>query len=818
MNINDNHMEKTRFTLREIAKWVHSEDSLVKLPDLQRGLAWKARQTELLWDSILRGFPIGSFIMSDTADGRYYLMDGQQRYNAIAVGFGLTEDPGVRLWLDIRPPKVEKSTRQYWVKMTTTAHPWGFNNDDECTVLTSKHRRDALTAFGMKDRNIYKDRIELKDTWPFAAGQPIPLDLLLEASHTSKDSEGFADAVMEGYKKASSETNLQKLDENDKKRIADMYNVFKDLDDYTVQYDILPLRIIEKESSPEGKTQDESSLEILFNRLNTGGTRISQDDLNYSAVKAYWSGIKDTNDLIAARFMPPSKLVMLAFRLALTEADGSQGIANPPSIPRVRSIAKGNTAKDLDLKVRIEELYRRADPEDALSTKLGRIMTKVDSWLGVTCGEYAPTHLGGAPAFIRTSIARNSPEVYLLLMYFASRAISDGSLVSGEDARGLALLLHWFGRDKKAAVTMVFNHLKENGETDSIRKGLSACFGSELLIPVYSPYEMRQFFEIERDRDWSPWARKDYAPWHDFYTTVSWWGNSVAQEMLLYAQREYIDAQFKLYDPAREDMWEKHNRPWDYDHIVPQNWIKERGRTRATYRDYCDHWVGRIGNIGAIPFEDNRSKSDKVDYAVYLEHPDELLFNKDKFMDIACQGKNLPENEEYSFLFAQTVFDRTVNIYGRCYEAFGSLLGKTILTGRQERRKSTMLSIQKQISGAEIVYVAQGGVLWREYPVEKREVDWAREWMSVGVKRGNYFICLSWGCNERKDADDLEIGFRKLPGNDILADCDLPISIDSLTKYKNNDWWYAEKDIPVGTDEETIVRQLTNLIASYPQE
>ncbi len=812
-------MGKTGYTIREIARWVHSEDSRVKLPDLQRGLVWKARQTELLWDSILRGFPIGSFILSDTADGRHYLMDGQQRYNAIAAGFGLTEDPGVRLWLDIRPPKVEKSTRQFWVKMTTTAHPWGFNNDDECTVLTSERRREALAAFGMKDRNIYKDRIELKDTWPFAAGRPIPLDLLLEASRTSENPEDFADAVMEGYKKASSETNLQKLDENDKRQIANMYSVFKDLDDYTVQYDILPLRIIEKESSPEGKTQDESSLEILFNRLNTGGTRISQDDLNYSAIKAYWGGIKDTNDSIATRFMPPSKLVMLAIRLVMTEADGSQGIANPPSIPRLRSMAKGETEKDLDLKGRIEELYRRDDSKDAFSTKLGQIMTKVDSWLGVTCEERDPIHRGGTLAFIRTSIARNSPEVFLLLMYLASRAISGGFQVSGDDARGLALLLHWFGRDKKAAVTMVFNHLKENGETDSIRKGLSACFGSELLIPVYSPNEMRQFFEIERDRDWSPWVRKDYAPWHDFYTTVSWWGNSVAQEMLLYAQREYIDAQFKLYDPAREDMWEKHNRPWDYDHIVPQNWIKERGRTRATFRDYCDHWVGRIGNIGAIPFEDNRSKSDKGDYAVYLEHPDELLFDKE-FINIASQGKNLPENEEYSFRFAQVVFDRTVNIYGRCYETFRSLLNKTILTGRQERRKSTMLSIQEQVSGAEIVYVAQGGVLWREYPIEKREIDWdwSREWMSVGVRRDNYFICISWGSNERKEADELEIGFRKLPENDILDNRDLPISIDSLTKYKNNVWWYAENDIPAGTDEKIILQNLKDLIASYPQE
>ena len=48
------------FTLKEISSWT-KDDSNVKIPELQRGLVWKPAQVELLWDSILRGFPIGSF-------------------------------------------------------------------------------------------------------------------------------------------------------------------------------------------------------------------------------------------------------------------------------------------------------------------------------------------------------------------------------------------------------------------------------------------------------------------------------------------------------------------------------------------------------------------------------------------------------------------------------------------------------------------------------------------------------------------------------------------------------------------------------------
>ena len=79
---------KDKYSLNEIASWVE-DNSDVEIPALQRGLVWKPNQVELLWDSILRGFPIGSFMLSETdkQQNSYYLMDGQQRFNAIAIGY-----------------------------------------------------------------------------------------------------------------------------------------------------------------------------------------------------------------------------------------------------------------------------------------------------------------------------------------------------------------------------------------------------------------------------------------------------------------------------------------------------------------------------------------------------------------------------------------------------------------------------------------------------------------------------------------------------------------------------------------------------------
>ena len=46
----------------DIANW--ERDGIIDIPALQRGLVWAPHQVELLWDSILRGFPIGAFALT----------------------------------------------------------------------------------------------------------------------------------------------------------------------------------------------------------------------------------------------------------------------------------------------------------------------------------------------------------------------------------------------------------------------------------------------------------------------------------------------------------------------------------------------------------------------------------------------------------------------------------------------------------------------------------------------------------------------------------------------------------------------------------
>lgn len=63
-------------SLRDVASWQfpalvtdsqgrrHPPQVLAGLPSLQRGAVWRPNQVELLWDSIMRGFPIGSLVVT----------------------------------------------------------------------------------------------------------------------------------------------------------------------------------------------------------------------------------------------------------------------------------------------------------------------------------------------------------------------------------------------------------------------------------------------------------------------------------------------------------------------------------------------------------------------------------------------------------------------------------------------------------------------------------------------------------------------------------------------------------------------------------
>lgn len=145
-------MKQELFGLYDIAEcnlYDKTVDSKLTIPNIQRGLVWKSIQMELLWDSILRGFPIGAMLILQH-DEKGEILDGQQRSNAIISGFNTSEllDGSVKvntiLWLDLlfKGTEEDEERRMFGIRLTNTSHPWGY--DSLGGKLEAKDRRDSI--------------------------------------------------------------------------------------------------------------------------------------------------------------------------------------------------------------------------------------------------------------------------------------------------------------------------------------------------------------------------------------------------------------------------------------------------------------------------------------------------------------------------------------------------------------------------------------------------------------------------------------------------------------------------------------------------
>ena len=795
---------KDKFTLEEIAGWCNTQNSEIEIPPLQRGLVWKPKQVELLWDSILRGFPIGSFMLSEGKEQTksYSLLDGQQRYNAIAIAYnnkGQNKDESI-LWIDIKHEK--NNNRKFWIKASTSAHPWGY--DDEHKRLSAGKCRTALNDFGLSESDFYTDGIDLKQAWPVCSDTPIPLFLFLEADTTSEDS--FVQDIIariEKYKNdftrlatISYEIERDKIKQDEiKQNIKALYGAFKRLKLYTISVNILSQDVLTSEDDGKGSDSEITALETLFYRLNTGGTQITSDELSYSAIKAYWHDIEDLKikeenrrvidirNTIALESMPPEKLAMLVFRLALINTDKPfQGNIKIAKIRELSPENKKGNEKNSKYQEAVIEIYK----------KLRDIMRKIDIWLGVNDNN---DNIDYTPKILRTSIARGSSDIFLLLMYFADKA----EIIDPRIMRGLAFYLHWFAIDKKKCAEIVLKEVKETGnvQASTIDNALYSAMRQNFLLYPYTPTEVSQFMSIKDDKNWRPWSDgNSQKPWWNF------WDKFIYQkECILYAERKYLNSHFKRYNPARKDLWESHNRPWDYDHIVPQEWMYNK--RNAPYLEYCKAWKDYNGNFAAISFTSNRAKSNSDNFEEYQNNPN-LLFDP-ALIKKHHINNNITRTQEAATKFAEIVYQRSCSIYDECSQLWNELFKSPILKETLLKRKQIIASVCKNVKGSKIHFVYGD----REFPLVS-ETDWCREWISVGILMKPYYIGICMPSN----ATIIEIGIRKYPDETKISEpMNQKISSKYEYEYQNSGWWYLVKaDVPVDTPIDEITDEINNLV------
>jgi hypothetical protein len=708
--------------LKDIASWQNVTEGrkdipvIARVPSLQRGAVWKPAQDELLWDSILCGFPIGSFVVckkinKDTQASRtgkyeqnnekhendftHHLLDGQQRANAIALGFcdpmGDKEPESV-LWLDLDPKdKILKTTRSFLFRITTKAHPWGYTKNDEAGRLSASQIRKALEAYGWRKNEVTIERKDWKltDSWPWDANIPIPFAWLIKDTKESElnNPEAFWERIRNRcdnhFPKACWANNavefFKKITENSDK----CRNIFSGLR-HALKLQVVILQVPEESlmsDIPNLKTNDNiAHIEHLFQRLNAGGTPLEGEELTYSMIKAYWPGVEKTIDKLAQR-IPASRLTMLSARTALANTD-EKTLPGPITVSTLRRIVHESSQEGKSIKIKSFILPEKGQ------YGLQDVLKIISSWLEIdkTLVEKISVDIG-LPAVLHTSIARGSPDLYLLLMILAKHAL--GKIGNCEDVinqtaylrerlLGLSTALHWFGADKKRSVDAIYKKLDFNKPfpDDDFYKGLLKNIykledGRVGVNTIPSPTELNSLIITPNDEG----SLKKWAWWQQAQEKPEWaalqWMIKDGKELLLYAQRAYLMEKFPDYDPARQDLWQEHNRPWDFDHILASSkfYYKPNIFIGVKQWGYC------IANLRAWPMEDNRSDQDdppltnkgKLNSQNVLDHSF-IRIEEAKGFQSGFESITTPDN---AIAFISSAKNRLLRIYRAWYDTLG---------------------------------------------------------------------------------------------------------------------------------------------------
>lgn len=695
---------------------------IADLPSLQRDAVWKVKQIEELWDSILRGFPIGSFVFAPPHDflgrqnykhqrterqpgqSRYLLLDGQQRANAIALAFDdiwARKDDTAKgaLWVDLAAPSEDRGV-EFIFRALTRAHPWGYQVNPEKT-LSASDMRSALAAYRAVHHvpDHRPEDFSLWQTWPWAAKAPIPVAPLIAAvmehrsdvdgvrkalwnriqsfaffgSNESIDRSGQANDILNGQRQ-----NIRDAFENDKsdrylrlQRLIDAMNVTLEeqgIGGYRVPALVFksvnasenPLQKGEETSQTEATDQTKDAIELLFIRINSAGTPLQGEELAYSLLKAEWPEVAQWMQALPNKPALPSRIASLCVRLVLARNNTASKTESRPVMPEMPNIAdfrrllRGANENHPDFRTKLQDFITK-EAKDRFET----------SWQFLTGPEF-----GILPAQA-VDLANQAPEVYLLLLRWIDRLaemkipIDDIDPNTHRRTLGFLTALAWFAPDTAKACASLWADIEADVNAKQLCDRFNAtrfkyaCRLTERftlkMIPLPSPDELENICKKFISKDGRTIETKNKVTIHFpdglFWKDQYWWYNQFVptfvrmvhynnnfvpraeseeeepdypglmrqiaidfldtlwgarSTILLYAQRAAIKRWFPHFDPSLPDMMEDKNRPWDWDHILPQKYFTDFKGIPRSVKDWC----GSIGNLRAWPMEANRADGD----------------------------------------------------------------------------------------------------------------------------------------------------------------------------------------------------------------
>jgi len=659
--------------------WSHQKndarESLIQLPPLQRDAVWKIGQVERLWDSLLRGFPIGSFLLAprdkgepsrgiesheqhDSTYSGWYLLDGHQRTRALILGVAGLK--GARLWIDMAPQSNSMTDRAFLFRVCTDQHPWGMQQSDpnlkneEATLSKARGQLREIHPHLKNASSHYDFNLSPDDTWPVSATLPVPF---VELMHLVKESVNTHEIItwtdlLPKYKRMEFEKHQ---DSNYEKQVIEaILNMHKRM---VVLLKLDPAidprlsrQALELPDAPD-------AIETLFERVNSGGTRLEGEDMMFSLLKAKWADayrlVQSIVDHERVGFLlPPTAIVLSAARLARARlASTSRKGDDDAAKPKVKQFRRWIAEEDGDGESTFLGEMKRfiGDSKELIKPRFVRIML---AFIDVT--QYRNERDIGLPRSLLQSLDRFAIEVVLRWI--------DTQLDAGDFQHTLSLsllpilrflvhsLLAWTNSEKasRRAFNLISDRTGQFPDEEIYKSLINEEEGSPpvalempcphalndaVILPERGTVKgLRTYTELFLNKE-SHEVQGEFVR--------RFWDKRV---ILLWFQRAYLEKLFPGYDPLKM----RSDSPFDYDHILPSSHLAKQGKSpkfgdtigsdeterflanRRLYRD-------SIGNLRIWPGWANRRDQDAApDKKLGLIH-DGNIVGDDKLSDLGYE-------------------------------------------------------------------------------------------------------------------------------------------------------------------------------------
>jgi hypothetical protein len=623
----------------------------VSLPMIQRGFVWKPSQIIQLWDTLFQGLPFGALLVSELPEeaqsidlvshkqtaanqvyGRLGLVDGQQRTLAILAGWPLSSHTPIshRIWVDFAdaPRKGELLT----LRITTRNQPFGYSRDKPNVKLPLSDRRKALTAWENQVSLAGIEKTQHPDflqTRPWSNRKSLPLDLreliqwwqacdgqssvwqqkLLSNLQSPTPLQTAATQVTSAWESLEPEHQQLIIE-----RIGILATGLERIDEAQIPL----LRVDERLFDTSASDSTEPPLALLFNRIGSNSTKLSDNDYVYAILKHLRPEVHQMVTALhnhdsgdghgsVASLMSPTDLALTALRLACaTDLEIKTDPENPDK-------------EEFHKLIKVDRFLDRSFLP-VLSHNVVR--QYFDQVLGLL--EYRGGNDPGLPRHALPHLSRSLVQVLLRLSQVGYLTGPDYVQKESRRCDALRFVLQWWlcikdnrRASKKAYLVVAEASLNDLGETvgyrmmDAIlRDGLALAMPSPSLLkarPGLTDSRVSHASEIIGANRFNPLpedeADKQLCDFWQHWCTPS----SHRYPLLLWLQRSYV-ANMDGDPVAGRDE----DTPYDYDHIVPHlHWGDWTGYAKGTrILDFMKkpYVIGNcIGNIRAWGSSDNRS-------------------------------------------------------------------------------------------------------------------------------------------------------------------------------------------------------------------